>query len=287
MFDRKIYLVIFIFLIIAAFAFLKHAPAIAVEVEIFPNEISPGDAFVIKITDAKISHLPSAALGEKKFYFSKCRERCFIAIGAVDLKTEAGIYPVELNIGEEKKNIKLLVRDIKFPTQELTLPDDKVFLSPENLKRVESENKKLDEIFQEISERLWDSNFILPLKNDISTGFGIQRIINQKIISVHRGVDIQGEEGEEVTASNKGRVVFTGKLFFGGNTVILDHGQGIYTIYMHLSEFNVKPRDIISQGEVIGHVGSTGRSSGPHLHFGIKVLNTNVNPVSFTKLHLL
>jgi len=99
-------------------------------------------------------------------------------------------------------------------------------------------------------------------------------------------VDIRGKEGDRVAASNRGRVVLAEELFFGGNTVILDHGQGIFTIYMHLSSFNVKPDDLVSTGDVIGSVGSSGRSSGPHLHFGVKVLGISVNPVSFAKLRL-
>jgi murein DD-endopeptidase MepM/ murein hydrolase activator NlpD len=125
---------------------------------------------------------------------------------------------------------------------------------------------------------------MLPLENETSTLFGTKRILNKKRVSVHKGLDIKWEE--EVKASNSGRVVLAEELFFGGNTIILDHGQGIYTIYMHLSEFNITPEDIISKGDVIGLVGSSGRSTGPHLHFGVKVLNINTNPISLVKLNL-
>jgi len=152
--------------------------------------------------------------------------------------------------------------------------------------RAKREDKRLKSICQIVSERLWEGKFILPLENDISTVFGTKRIINQKMISIHRGVDLKGQEGEEVKASNSGRAVLAEELFFGGNTIILDHGQGIYTIYMHLSKFNVKPEDIILKGDIIGFVGSSGRSTGPHLHFGVKVMDINTNPVSLAKLNL-
>ncbi len=125
---------------------------------------------------------------------------------------------------------------------------------------------------------------MLPLENETSTLFGTKRILNKKRVSVRKGLDIKGEE--EVKASNSGRVVLAEELFFGGNTIILDHGQGIYTIYMHLAEFNITPEDIISKGDVIGFEGSSGRSTGPHLHFGVKVLNINTNPISLVKLNL-
>ena len=87
-------------------------------------------------------------------------------------------------------------------------------------------------------------------------------------------------------ASNSGSVVLAEDLFFGGNTVVLDHGLGIYTVYMHLSGFNVTPGLRVSKGDIIGFVGSSGRASGPHLHFGVKIFEINVNPASFLKLRL-
>jgi murein DD-endopeptidase MepM/ murein hydrolase activator NlpD len=125
-----------------------------------------------------------------------------------------------------------------------------------------------------------------PLENDISLRFGTKRIMNRKMISVHRGVDIRGKKGEQIRASNNGRIVLAGELFLGGNTIIIDHGQGIYSIYMHLSKFNSDVNDSVSRGDVIGHVGSTGRSTGPHLHFGIKVNTISVNPFSLIRLPL-
>jgi murein DD-endopeptidase MepM/ murein hydrolase activator NlpD len=136
------------------------------------------------------------------------------------------------------------------------------------------------------SERLWKGSFVLPLLNPLSTLFGTVRIINGETVSVHRGLDMKGLEGEEIRASNRGRVVLTEELFFGGNTVILDHGQGIFTIYMHMSQFHVRPGDLVSKNDLIGYVGSSGRSSGPHLHFGVKVTGMNANPVSIVDLKL-
>jgi murein DD-endopeptidase MepM/ murein hydrolase activator NlpD len=281
--NRRAFLVFLVYVLIV---FFTHVNADAFQADVLPYKISPGEAFIIKVTGAKISRLPAASLAGKKFYFSSCGEGCFIAIGAVWIKTKPGVYTIKLKVGKKKKNLKLFVKHTIFPTEELTLPEDKVFLNPENLKRAKREDKRLKSIFQVVSRRLWEGGFILPLENDISTEFGIRRIINNKRISVHRGVDIRGQEGEEVKASNDGKVVLAEELFFGGNTIVIDHGQGIYTIYMHLSGFNVNLGDIVSKGGVIGFVGSSGRSSGPHLHFGVKVLNINTNPVSFVALDL-
>jgi len=273
-------------LISAVVVFFIYTSACAFNAEVTPSEIKPGDAFVIKINNAKTSHLPSASLKERRFYFSRCGESCFAAIGSAGIRTKPGVYAIKLRVGKKTKNLYLIVTQHCFPTIKLTLPDNQVFLSKKDLKRVKRENKRLKQIFQKVSRSHWEGKFTHPLENDISTPFGIKRILNEKWISIHRGVDIIGQDGEEVKASNNGRVVLAEELFFGGNTVILDHGLGIYTIYMHLSRFNVNIGDMVSKNDVVGFVGSSGRSTGPHLHFGVKVMNMIANPVSLIDLNL-
>jgi len=273
-------------LVISIFAlFFIQSPAIAFQAEVIPREINPGDAFIVKVIEA--SEIPSALLKDNPLYFSSFGKGSFIAIGAIRPETKPGIYHIKLSVGEEKMSLDIVVRHTTFPTQRLTLPESMVFLSPENLRRAEREEEKLKTLFQKVSERLWMGSFMRPLDNEISTDYGTKRILNERKISIHRGVDIKGEEGEKVKASNNGRVVLAEELFFGGNTIILDHGQGIYTCYMHLSKFSIKPGDIVSKGDVIGFVGSTGRTSGAHLHFGVKVMNISTNPLSFIALELL
>ncbi len=286
---RKNYMKKFIFLsslFLAFLIFFTSQPIEAFHAEVSPNEIEPGEAFFIRLTDAKTEQLPTASLIKKRFHFSRCEENCFISIGTVGIETKPGIYPIKLKVGKKKKSISIVVKDTSFSTIELTLPEDQVILSPENLRRVKKENRRVKSICKAVSKRLWEGSFILPLENGISSTYGTRRIFNNKHISVHRGIDIAGEEGDKVMASNKGRVIFTEELFLGGNTIILDHGQGIYTIYMHLSKFNSKPLDIVSKGDTIGFLGSTGRSTDPHLHFGVKVMNINTNPVSLVELDL-
>ncbi len=268
------------------FVMISYAYAVAFEAEVIPSEVRPGDAFIIKISGIKTKEYPAVVLKEKQIYFSSCGEGCFIAIWAVDMKTTPGIYPIKISVGINKTNLKLIVKKTSFPEIAMTLPESQVFLNPEDMKRAQREAKRLKSIWPVTTERQWEGNFILPLKNKTGTVFGTKRVINKKKISIHRGMDIKGKEGENIKASNKGKIVLAEELFFGGNTVIIDHGLGIFTIYMHLSSFNVKPEDVVSKGYIIGFVGSSGRSSGPHLHFGLKVLGINTNPVSLTGLEL-
>ncbi|MFA4828136.1 MAG: M23 family metallopeptidase [Thermodesulfovibrionales bacterium] len=262
---------------------VTHAEAF--QSKVLPSNIYTGDAFMFRVTGLDAAE-PSAIFQKKALHFSKCGKGCFVAIGAVDIKSKPGVYLISLKTGKQKTELRLRVLKGSFKTIHLTLPEEKVTFSPEDLLRIDREDELLDSIWQIETERLWEGSFILPLPNPFSTPFGAKRIINKKTVSLHRGLDMQGKAGEAIQASNRGRVVLTEELFFGGNTLILDHGQGIFTVYMHMSGFNVKPGDIVSKSDVIGFVGSSGRSSGPHLHFGVKVMRVNANPVSITGLKL-
>lgn len=274
---KNLLMQLFVILVLSVSAYAFHA-------ELSPSEVSPGDAFLVKVTGD--SSEPEAIFSARQLNFANCGKDCFIAIGAVDIETSPGVYKVSLKSGGDSMLLGLNVNHAAFAVLRLTLPEAKVSLSPKDLQRAEKEAKLLNALWLISSDKLWDGSFISPLENPKSTAFGTKRIINGKKISIHRGLDIKGREGEVVKASNRGRVALAEELFFGGKTIILDHGLGVYSVYMHLSEFKSKPGDLISKGAVVGLVGSTGRASGPHLHFGVKVANINTNPDSILKLGL-
>lgn len=260
--------------------------AYAFQAELKPSRIQQGDAFLLRVSGLKGSTEPSAMLNKEALQFSNCGKGCFVALGAVDLNAKPGTYRIPLKIGKHQTILSLRVSKGRFDTIHLTLPEDKVSPGPEEIEQIKREADLLNSIWEIDSERLWEGGFVLPLENPLSTPFGTKRIINKETISIHRGLDMKGAEGEKIHASNNGRVVLTEELFFGGNTVILDHGLGIFTVYMHMSRFNVSSGDLVSKNDVLGFVGSTGRSSGPHLHFGVKVSGINTNPLSITGLKL-
>jgi len=111
-------------------------------------------------------------------------------------------------------------------------------------------------------------------------------MINDEPRSPHTGIDIIAPEGSPVRATNNGKVILTDDLFFSGNSIILDHGQGLYTMYFHLSKFLVKVGQKVGKGDIIGLMGSTGRASGPHLHWGVRLQETRVDPISLMSLPL-
>jgi hypothetical protein len=254
--------------------------------DIFPSKVEQGSAFMLKVSGLEKSRDISAFFNEIPLRFSDCGKGCSIAIGTVDLAVEPADYTIPLIVGDEKRAVQITVLPGRFDIVHITVPQEKATPGAAEMGRIRKEADLLDSIWGVYSERLWEGQFILPLSNPLSTPFGTQRIFNKTTVSIHRGLDIKGREGEKIHVSNHGRVALTEELFFGGKTIIVDHGTGIFTIYMHLSRFNVSPGDLVSKNDVIGFVGSTGRSTGPHLHFGVKVAGINTSPASMAALDL-
>lgn len=277
-----------IVLLLGSIAFIVPVSAFAKTpvVEVFPKKVYQGDVFLVTVTGGALSEPPSGSFAKQQLDFSECGEGLYCAVGAVDIATKPGRHTVRVSAGNRKKNVRFSVKRARFPDLRISLPEEKVSLCPEDRERVERENERLQGIFETVTERLWEESFMTPLNNNVSAEFGIKRIMNGKTVSIHRGVDIRGKAGEKIRASNHGKIVLAEDLFFGGNTIIIDHGQGLYTIYMHLLEFEGGLNDGVARGDVIGYVGSTGRSTGPHLHFGVKVNTVSVNPFSLIRLPL-
>jgi murein DD-endopeptidase MepM/ murein hydrolase activator NlpD len=217
-------------------------------------------------------------------YFYKQEKRVFVGIAGVDLKTPPGQYALKVGVQDNKgasfeQVFEVQVEDGGFEVQRLTLPRELVDLKGEALRRVLAENKRLMEIFSQVRpERLWHLPFIRPVDGPITGAFGLRRVINGQDRSPHNGVDIAAELGTKVAASNSGQVVFAQELYLSGKTIIIDHGFGLYSMYFHLSEMRVKQGDQVEIGQCIGLVGATGRVTGPHLHWGIRLLQARVDP---------
>lgn len=192
---------------------------------------------------------------------------------------------IKLYLPKSRKAINLNVCEKKFPVKKYYFPKELVELNPEDLRRAEEEKKKLDKIWQTIrKESYFDGSFSIPVTGAINFNFGERRFMNEEERSPHTGIDIHTEEGTPVMASGRGIAVFVGNTFFGGNSVVLDHGAGIYTMYFHLKEILIKEGEMVERGRIIGRVGKTGRATGPHLHWGLRVAGRRADPISFLEL---
>lgn len=147
--------------------------------------------------------------------------------------------------------------------------------------RIKEEGQRMDAIYKQASpERLWTGAFRFPLAGPRRGGnFGTRRVLNGVPRAPHSGLDIPAATGTPVYATQSGRVALSEPLYLSGNTVVIDHGLGLYSLYFHLSAINVKQGDNVSAGALIGRVGATGRVTGPHLHWGLVVNDAKVNPL--------
>jgi murein DD-endopeptidase MepM/ murein hydrolase activator NlpD len=208
----------------------------------------------------------------------------------VDLEKAPGRYAWKVSwknaAGEEKScSVLVTVRAGKFPTERLTVEKQFVQPDPEQEKRAEEDQKKMRAIFETVTpERYWEGKFQLPLKG-VTTGgnFGRRRILNGEGRSPHAGVDFPALAGTPVFAAQAGNVVLAEELYYSGNTVVIDHGYGIYTLYAHLSAMETKPGQMLKAGEELGKVGATGRVTGPHLHWGLTVARARVNALQIVQ----
>lgn len=209
------------------------------------------------------------------------------ALLGIDLEKPAGTYDFAViakteDAGTITCKAAITVRAGKFPTERLKVAPNFVEPNPEQLAKAQEDGKKLRELYATITpEKLWQGKFRIPI-DGATTGknFGRRRVLNGKPSSPHTGVDIPALTGTPVHASQRGRVVLAEELYFSGNTVLIDHGFGVYTLYGHFSEIDVKPGDLVEAGAVIGKVGATGRVTGPHLHWGLTVDRARVNALS-------
>lgn len=174
---------------------------------------------------------------------------------------------------------QLSIEEAPYATSELRV--SKKFTSPSEAQkqRAAVERKRIREVLTTFTEeRLWSGNFARPTETPETSPFGTKRTLNGVQQSRHLGWDLDGKVGDPIYASQRGRAVLVDDLFYSGGTVILDHGQGLFTLYFHMSAFDVKVGDLVERGQLIGKVGKSGRVTGPHLHFAVKLDDTYVDP---------
>jgi murein DD-endopeptidase MepM/ murein hydrolase activator NlpD len=184
--------------------------------------------------------------------------------------------------GRQGSSVPVSIIDGKYKSETLSVAPRHVKLSKKNRERVGREKKEIRRIYSSSSEeRLWYGTFKKPLETQPTSVFGTRRLFNGQHQSAHRGIDLRAPIGTPIHASNSGIVRLAQNLFYSGNIVIVDHGKGIFTNYAHLSKIQVIVDQQIGRGQQIGLSGATGRVSGPHLHWGVRVSGVYVDPSQF------
>jgi len=208
----------------------------------------------------------------------------FTAVVGLPLATRPGRHSLQVRYADgSTSQLDFEVRDKTYTSQHLTLKNKRM-VNPEkrDMERIGREQRQIKKALATWNPRAPDSlRLKLPVDGPVSSPFGLRRFFNEQPRKPHSGLDLAAPEGTPILAPADGRIVDSGEYFFNGNTVFIDHGQGLVTMYCHMSRIDVQPGQSVRRGEVIGAVGKTGRVTGPHLHWGVSLNDARVDPTLF------
>jgi murein DD-endopeptidase MepM/ murein hydrolase activator NlpD len=253
--------------------------AVPPAVELVPATARPGDVVLVRVSAAAAE--PRGTLAGRELAFWRAGDEEWRALAPLPIETAPGEAPVRVRAGAAALAAGLIVVEPGFAHHAITL-DRKYVEPPASVKkRIAADHKAFARAFaQPFAQPLFQGGFDWPRRARTSGRYGDQRILNGKVGSVHYGLDITGPRGAPVAAANDGEVVATRDAYFSGNTVVLWHGAGVYTVYFHMDRILVRQGQRVRRGEALGELGSTGRATGPHLHWGVKVGGLYVDPTS-------
>jgi murein DD-endopeptidase MepM/ murein hydrolase activator NlpD len=241
---------------------------------------------------ARLESLSGRWLAHDVFFNFDASKKGWFGIAGISLETHPGTYVLTLKgTSAAGKEIpfeqKVRVRAAKYPSIAVTVAKQFTEPSAEQLERINEEKTLKQDVFGHIDpEREWSGKFQPPVNAPISDVFGTRRTFNGKVQSMHQGLDYAVPKGTPVSALNGGTVLLARPLFFEGDCVVLDHGQGLLTLYLHLSEIKVKEGEHVARGQEVGLSGGTGRATGPHLHIAVRWQGVYLNPATLLALNL-
>jgi murein DD-endopeptidase MepM/ murein hydrolase activator NlpD len=249
------------------------------------RSIQPGELVVLTLTfDAEPTSV-AVRVFDREMPTYKLRPGVWEALVGIDLERKAGTYPVAVNARVGATIVRggeaLVVQPRTFATRRLRVDPDFVNPSGPILARIASEAAFVREVAgRSAQDRLWSAPFLRPVPDQANSRFGTRNIFNGERRRPHGGTDFLSAAGTPIHAPNSGRVVAARELFFTGNTLIIDHGLGVMSLLAHLSSMDVHEGDTVTAGQIVGRVGSTGRVTGPHLHWALTVAGARVDPLS-------
>jgi len=241
--------------------------------------VRPGEVVVLTIRGA------AAPVGVRAFGSEwpafRAADDTWRALVGIDLEIKPGSYNVAVTSGDARTSHPLVVTAKQFPTRRLSVDPALVIPPEEERERIERESRELEAAWAASPrDRLWNADFVRPVPDPANSAFGAHSVYNGKTTSRHGGADFLSPAGRPVKAPNAGRVVIAGSRYFSGNTVVIDHGQGLFSLLAHLTKIEVKVGDTVSAGDEVGTVGATGRVTGPHLHWAVRLNGARVDPLS-------
>ncbi|NOY62415.1 MAG: M23 family metallopeptidase [Gammaproteobacteria bacterium] len=245
----------------------------------------PGGVAVIAL---KLSGAPTPQVRyRQRQVMVRAGKKGWYAVVGIPLSAKTGSHKLQVSQGEVRYPISFSVRAKSYEEQHITIKDKrKVNPNKLDMTRITRERKQIRAAFRAWSkpldtEQSHSLNFELPVSGRLSSPFGLRRFFNEQARKPHSGLDIAAAKGTPIRAPAAGRVVETGHFFFNGNSVFIDHGHGLITMYCHMDSIGVKVGQELAPGESIGTIGNTGRATGPHLHWSVSLNDARVDPALF------
>lgn len=278
----------FLWALCAFLIWIVAAPALAAEIRVeAPAETATGRPFYVRVQAEGLKSLEASWLG--RLVAPEVSGDAAVFLLGSGLATDPGKHALDIAVktdgGVQTVTRIVDVKQIKYPEQHLEVAREMVHLTQEQLDRHYKEKARVKAVMDKTSpERFWRCPFERPVAGGVTSAFGLRRIFNGEPRKPHSGVDLRAAEGAPVKAFAPGVVALAEEHYFAGNAVYIDHGQGVVSMYCHLSKIKAQEGRFVSKGEVIGLAGSTGRVTGPHLHFGVAVLGQMVDPLSLFEI---
>ncbi len=272
--------------------FLSAFALFAFKIDVINSDITNGKTLLVELEKEKNIKFEQVLLGEKSykiFDHPTDSEKSYVLI-PVSYYAKADIKELKIEYKKDEVSNKIFfiieIKKAPYKKEKILVNPSKVNpQSDEVKKRTQKEYAEAIKIYNTYSDKSYlKSKFIMPMDSKITSEFGKARVYNEALKGYHSGTDFRAKKPTPIKCSNNGKVVLAKDRFYAGNSVIVDHGHGIYTCYYHLSEFKVKEGDIVKKGQILGLSGSTGRITGPHLHFAASVGGVTVDPIHFITL---
>jgi murein DD-endopeptidase MepM/ murein hydrolase activator NlpD len=256
-----------------------------------PSDLVNGSPVLMRVTaPTRLKSLSGSWLGHEIVF--EQNGGSWLALAGVSLETRPGSYSLVLSGATASGSPvsfrrSFAVGQAKYPLVQLTVSRQFTEPSPEQQAQIKQDQQIKQKAFSETSpDREWSGPFSAPVSAPVSDVFGTRRVFNGATKSVHQGLDYRVPPQTPVAATNAGTVILAQPLYFEGNCVVLDHGQGLLTLYLHLAELKVKDGERVERGQLIGLSGATGRATGPHLHVAVRWQGTYLNPAVLLELPL-
>lgn len=263
-------------------AFLLTA---ALHVTAQSRSVQPGELVMLTIEAPGAATIRVRAFDRDVSVFSDGSHR-WLALVGIDLDTKARSYPVLLTADTgDTTTYDLVVRPRRFPTRRLQVDPAFVNPPPSEAERIRRDAALLAAVYNAPArERLWKTPFVRPVSDPANSAFGTRSIFNGTPRNAHGGADFMSPAGTAIHAPNAGKVVVAENLYFSGNTIVIDHGLGLFSTLAHLSAFDVREGDRVAAGQIVGRVGATGRVTGAHLHWAVRVGAARIDPLAVLAL---